>query len=145
MPGLKPALLTKPPAAEPENTPEWAVHEDWAVVQAVQHHLQLELPINLLVLSPGHTPNWDLVADLVNTVSRCYRSPRNCRTRYETTIHPREEGKLPPDTPPKKISKKQKSGFLQKPVHVCIEIPIIQKILINFSRCTIHIFHIGIH
>ncbi|XP_050722344.1 helicase domino-like [Eriocheir sinensis] len=117
LPGLKPALLTKPPTAEPENTPEWAVHEDWAVVQAVQHHLQLELPINLLVLSPGHTPNWDLVADLVNTVSRCYRSPRNCRTRYETTIHPREEGKLPPDAPPKKISKKQKSGFLQKPVH----------------------------
>ncbi|KAG0717332.1 Helicase domino [Chionoecetes opilio] len=117
LPGLKPALLTKPPAAEPENAPEWAVHEDWAVVQAVQHHLQLELPINLLVLSPGHTPNWDLVADLVNTVSRCYRSPRHCRTRYETTIHPREEGKLPPDAPIKKVSKKQKSGFLQKPLH----------------------------
>lgn len=125
LPGLKPALLTKPSTAEPENTPEWAVHEDWAVVQAVQHHLQLELPINLLVLSPGHTPNWDLVADLVNTVSRCYRSSRQCRARYEDTIHPREEGKLPPDAPAKKVSKKQKSGFLQKPLHVSndIELP----------------------
>lgn len=118
--GLKPALLTKPPTAEPENVPEWVVHEDWAVVQAVQQHLQLELPVNLLVLSPGHTPNWDLVADLVNWVSRCYRSPRHCRSRYESTILPREEGKLLPDLPPKKISKKQKSGILPKPLHVCI-------------------------
>lgn len=118
LPGLKPALLTKPPAAEPENAPEWAVHEDWAIVQAVQHHLQLELPVNLLVLSPGHTPNWDLVADYVNSVSRCYRSPRHCRSRYENTILPREEGKLPPDTPPKKITKKQKSGILPKPLQV---------------------------
>nr|XP_045582866.1 helicase domino-like isoform X2 [Procambarus clarkii] len=117
LPGLKPAILTKPPAAEPENTPEWTVHEDWAVVQAVQQHLQLELPVNLLVLSPGHTPNWDLVADLVNSISRCYRSPRHCRTRYESTILPREEGKLPPEVTTKKISKKQKSGVLSKPIH----------------------------
>ncbi|XP_068211112.1 helicase domino-like isoform X2 [Palaemon carinicauda] len=117
LPGLKPSLLTKPPVAEPENAPEWTVNEDWAVVQALQQHLQVELPINLLVLSPGHTPNWDLVADLVNSVSRCFRSARHCRARYESTILPREEGKLPPDTPTKKISKKQKSGILSKPLH----------------------------
>ncbi|XP_066970320.1 helicase domino isoform X4 [Macrobrachium rosenbergii] len=116
-PGSKPSLLTKPPVAEPENAPEWTVNEDWAVVQALQQHLQVELPINLLVLSPGHTPNWDLVADLVNSVSRCFRSARHCRARYESTILPREEGKLPPDTPTKKISKKQKSGILSKPLH----------------------------
>ncbi|XP_064088825.1 helicase domino-like [Macrobrachium nipponense] len=117
LPGLKPSLLTKPPVAEPENAPEWTVNEDWAVVQALQQHLQVELPINLLVLSPGHTPNWDLVADLVNSISRCFRSARHCRARYESTILPREEGKLPPDTPTKKISKKQKSGILSKPLH----------------------------
>ncbi|KAK7077901.1 hypothetical protein SK128_004066 [Halocaridina rubra] len=117
LPGLKPSLLTKPPIAEPENAPEWIVNEDWAIVQALQQHLQLELPVNLLVLSPGHTPNWDLVADSVNSVSRCFRSLRHCRSRYESTILPREEGKLPPETPTKKITKKQKSGLPTKPLH----------------------------
>ncbi|CAF90298.1 unnamed protein product, partial [Tetraodon nigroviridis] len=54
----------------------------------------LELPLNLNIVSPAHTPNWDLVSDVVNSCSRIYRSPKQCRNRYENVIIPREEGKV---------------------------------------------------
>lgn len=54
----------------------------------------LELPLNLAVVSPAHTPNWDLVSDVVNSCSRVYRSPKQCRNRYENVVIPREEGKV---------------------------------------------------
>nr|CAD7426185.1 unnamed protein product [Timema monikensis] len=118
IPGLKPPTLLKP-APEPENVPEWAVYEDWAILQAVQSFQ--ELPLNLMILSPGHTPNWDMVSDMVNTVSRVYRSPKQCRNsamiplaRYESVIIPREEGKLLFDPSPKK-QKKTKGGMYKFP------------------------------
>ncbi|KAH6932897.1 hypothetical protein HPB50_010505 [Hyalomma asiaticum] len=58
------------------DTPEWLIHEDWAILQTV-----------------------------VNTVSRIYRSPKQCKDRYETVIVPREEGKILYDTNPKKQKK----------------------------------------
>ncbi|KAL3244863.1 hypothetical protein MRX96_018452 [Rhipicephalus microplus] len=85
------------------DTPEWLIHEDWAILQVIQQ-LQ-DIPLNLTVLTPGHTPNWDLVADVVNTVSRIYRSPKQCKDRYENIIVPREEGKILYDTNPKKQKK----------------------------------------
>lgn len=54
----------------------------------------LELPLNLTIVSPAHTPNWDLVSDVVNSCSRIYRSSKQCRSRYENVIIPREEGKV---------------------------------------------------
>lgn len=54
----------------------------------------LELPLNLAIVSPAHTPNWDLVCDVVNSCSRVYRSPKQCRSRYENVVIPREEGKV---------------------------------------------------
>lgn len=62
------------------------------IIQAVKH--LLELPLNLTVVSPAHTPNWDLVSDVVNSCSRIYRSSKQCRSRYENVIIPREEGKV---------------------------------------------------
>jgi len=62
------------------------------VSQAVKQ--LLELPLNLSIVSPAHTPNWDLVSDVVNSCSRIYRSPKQCRNRYENVIIPREEGKV---------------------------------------------------
>lgn len=62
------------------------------VSQAVKQ--LLELPLNLTIVSPAHTPNWDLVSDVVNSCSRIYRSPKQCRNRYENVIIPREEGKV---------------------------------------------------
>lgn len=64
------------------------------VLQAVKQ--LLELPLNLTVVSPAHTPNWDLVSDVVNSCSRIYRSSKQCRNRYENVLIPREEGKVRP-------------------------------------------------
>lgn len=78
VPGQKPPLSSKP-LSDSENLPEWTIHEDWALLQSIEK-LQ-ELPLNLVVLKPGHTPNWDMVADMVNMVSSIYRSPSHCRNR----------------------------------------------------------------
>ncbi|XP_023576411.1 E1A-binding protein p400 isoform X3 [Octodon degus] len=75
----------------PQDSPEWLIGEDWALLQAVKQ--LLELPLNLTIVSPAHTPNWDLVSDVVNSCSRIYRSSKQCRNRYENVIIPREEGK----------------------------------------------------
>uniref|UniRef100_A0A669PIC2 E1A binding protein p400 n=1 Tax=Phasianus colchicus TaxID=9054 RepID=A0A669PIC2_PHACC len=83
--------LVKPAAENGQDNPEWLISEDWALLQAVKQ--LLELPLNLAVVSPAHTPNWDLVSDVVNSCSRVYRSPKQCRNRYENVIIPREEGK----------------------------------------------------
>lgn len=91
IPGLKQPLSLKP-LTEPEGMTEWCIYEDVAILHVLQN-LQ-GLPLNLMLLSPGHTPNWDLVADTVNQLSRTYRSPKQCRYRYEAVIVPREEGKL---------------------------------------------------
>nr|XP_060641641.1 E1A-binding protein p400 isoform X6 [Anolis sagrei ordinatus] len=83
--------LVKPAAEVGQDNPEWLISEDWALLQAVKQ--LLELPLNLAVVSPAHTPNWDLVSDVVNSCSRVYRSPKQCRNRYENVVIPREEGK----------------------------------------------------
>lgn len=73
---------------EPEGLAEWAIYEDMALLSIIQN-MQC-LPLNLMLLSPGHTPNWDLVADVVNRTSRVYRTPKQCKNRYEMVIVPRE-------------------------------------------------------
>ncbi|XP_040504271.1 E1A-binding protein p400 isoform X17 [Gallus gallus] len=95
--------LVKPAAETGQDNPEWLISEDWALLQAVKQ--LLELPLNLAVVSPAHTPNWDLVSDVVNSCSRVYRSPKQCRNRYENVIIPREEGKLMYEANPKKKTK----------------------------------------
>uniref|UniRef100_T1JC71 Helicase domino n=1 Tax=Strigamia maritima TaxID=126957 RepID=T1JC71_STRMM len=108
----------KPPQAASKPSPEvqiencdWLIQEDWALLQAVQ--ALLELPLSLTVLSPAHTPNWDMVADVVNSTSHYYRSPKQCKNRYELVIVPREEGKILYDTNPKK-QKKSKGIYRTK-------------------------------
>lgn len=90
---------------EPEGMTEWAIYEDAQLLNIIQN-LQ-GLPLNLMLLSPGHTPNWDFVAETVNQVSRVYRTPKQCKYRYENYIMPREEGKLMET--PKKQPKKSKN------------------------------------
>ncbi|KAM4050566.1 E1A-binding protein p400-like isoform 2-T2 [Anomaloglossus baeobatrachus] len=102
---IKPVMETGP------DNPEWLISEDWALLQAVKQ--LLELPLNLSVVSPAHTPNWDLVSDVVNSCSRIYRSSKQCRTRYENVIIPREEGKLLFEASPKK---KSENIFKNKPL-----------------------------
>uniref|UniRef100_A0A673ZAL2 E1A binding protein p400 n=1 Tax=Salmo trutta TaxID=8032 RepID=A0A673ZAL2_SALTR len=95
--------LVKPAMEAGQDNPEWLISEDWALLQALKQ--LLELPLNLTIMSPAHTPNWDLVSDVVNSCSRIYRSPKQCRNRYENVIIPREEGKLVYEANPKKKTK----------------------------------------
>ncbi|XP_050451376.1 helicase domino isoform X5 [Cataglyphis hispanica] len=97
---------------EPDHAIDWLIYEEWSLLHSIQSYQGL--PLNTIILSPGHTPNWDMVADCVNNGTRLHRSPKHCRGRYESVIIPREEGKLLYDTPPKK-QKKQKGSVYKTP------------------------------
>lgn len=91
IPALKQQVPLKP-LVEPDGMVDWIIHEDTELLNVIQ---QLQgLPLNLMLLSPGHKPNWDLVADIINQTSRVYRPAKHCQYRYEAVIVPREEGKL---------------------------------------------------
>ncbi|KAM7391655.1 hypothetical protein PAMP_022326 [Pampus punctatissimus] len=109
--------LVKPAMEAGQDNPEWLISEDWALLQAVKQ--LLELPLNLTVVSPAHTPNWDLVSDVVNSCSRIYRSPKQCRNRYENVIIPREEGKLVYEANPKKKTKSIYKSKNSRPLRTC--------------------------
>ncbi|XP_057688060.1 E1A-binding protein p400 isoform X3 [Corythoichthys intestinalis] len=109
--------LVKPAIDAGQDNPEWLISEDWALLQAVKQ--LLELPLNLTIVSPAHTPNWDLVSDVVNSCSRIYRSPKQCRNRYENVIIPREEGKLMYEANPKKKTKSIYKSKNSRPLRTC--------------------------
>ncbi|CAB1321845.1 unnamed protein product [Coregonus sp. 'balchen'] len=109
--------LVKPAMEAGQDNPEWLISEDWALLQAVKQ--LLELPLNLTIVSPAHTPNWDLVSDVVNSCSRVYRSPKQCRNRYENVIIPREEGKLVYEVNPKKKTKSIYKSKNSRPLRTC--------------------------
>ncbi|XP_064613460.1 helicase SRCAP-like isoform X3 [Liolophura sinensis] len=108
-----PASSNKPVMDITPDHPEWLIHEDWALLQAVQ--TLLYLPLNLMIVSPAHIPNWDLVSDVVNSCSRVYRSPKQCKLRYENVIIAREEGRILYDINPRK-QKKSKGIYKDLPV-----------------------------
>ncbi|XP_014482898.1 PREDICTED: uncharacterized protein LOC106748666 [Dinoponera quadriceps] len=89
---------------------EWLINEDVTLLQAVK--MYPAHPVNLLLLDQD--TNWDLVSDIVNNISRLYRSFKQCRTRYDTVVEPREEGKMLYDATPKK-QKKQKGNVYKTP------------------------------
>ncbi|XP_053092059.1 E1A-binding protein p400 isoform X2 [Pangasianodon hypophthalmus] len=109
--------LVKPTMEPGQDNPEWLISEDWALLQAVKQ--LLELPLNLTIASPAHTPNWDLVSDVVSSCSRIYRSPKQCRSRYENVIIPREEGKLIYEANPKKKTKSIYKTKNSRPLRTC--------------------------
>ncbi|GFY51188.1 helicase domino [Trichonephila inaurata madagascariensis] len=104
-PGLKqPSLVVNKPGVDIHiDKQEWLVQEDWAILQVIQEFQTI--PLNLTVLLPAHTPNWDMASEAVYAASRNWRSAKACRMRYENVIVPREEGKILYDTNPKKQKK----------------------------------------
>jgi len=70
-----------------------------------------ELPLSLIAESPAHIPNWDLIADIVNGCSRSYRSPKQCKNRFENFIAAREEGRAVYDPSPRKMKKTVKGIY----------------------------------
>ncbi|XP_011862231.1 PREDICTED: E1A-binding protein p400-like [Vollenhovia emeryi] len=39
-----------------------------------------------MTLFSGHTPNWDMVADIINYCALLYTSPSECKSRYESVM-----------------------------------------------------------
>uniref|UniRef100_A0A2C9JZS6 Helicase domino n=1 Tax=Biomphalaria glabrata TaxID=6526 RepID=A0A2C9JZS6_BIOGL len=84
-----------PVVAKPEpdpNYPEWLVHEEWALLEAVQHIQKLNP--ELIIDNPAQTVNWDFVSDYVSVVGRIFRAAKHCRYQYEYVVLPREDGKI---------------------------------------------------
>jgi E1A-binding protein p400 len=118
IPVLKTSSHVTKTSPEPDQAMNWLVHEEWSLLHSIQNYQGL--PLNTMILSPGHTPNWDMVADVVNNGSRVFRSPKESRSRYDSVIVPREEGKLMYDTTPKKQKKQKGSVYKTLPVsEVC--------------------------
>ncbi|XP_068510317.1 E1A-binding protein p400-like isoform X2 [Anas acuta] len=46
----------------------------------------LALPLNLAILSPAQTVNWDFVSNVVNSCNYVYRSPEQCQNHYIKTF-----------------------------------------------------------
>lgn len=104
---------TKAITAEPDYPADWMINEDWLLLQAIQvYQAQPTLP---LMSTSYLVHNWDLVADIVNNGSRLFRSFKQCRTRYETVVEPREEGKPFFDAAAPKKQKKQKGNVYKTP------------------------------
>ena len=91
--------------------PEWTIQEDWALHQAVRSVQELSLATVSSGGHSGHIVNWDLVSDMVNAVSWCYRPAKQCRARWEANLVPREEGRITMDNTPKKLKKDKKLGM----------------------------------
>ncbi|XP_075290797.1 E1A-binding protein p400-like isoform X2 [Opisthocomus hoazin] len=66
------------------DSPAWLTAEDLTLLKAVK---QLRAPpLNLAIVSPAQTANWDFVSDLVNSCNYVYRSPKQCQNRYITAF-----------------------------------------------------------
>ncbi|GFN95545.1 E1a-binding protein p400 [Plakobranchus ocellatus] len=94
-PSQPPTPQPTPIVAKPEpdpNYPEWLVHEEWALLEAVQHIQKLNS--DLLIDNPAQIVNWDFVSDFVSVVGRCFRAAKHCRYQYEYFVLPREDGKI---------------------------------------------------
>lgn len=119
IPGMK--LTVSKPTVEPPIFHNWTIHEDMALLNVIQNYQRL--PLNLLIIKAGQSPNWDFVADYVNTVSITYRSPKQCRHRYETVLIPREEGKQIYDASAAR-KKKNKNVYNKYPIQTKSHRPI---------------------
>uniref|UniRef100_A0A667ZV60 E1A binding protein p400 n=1 Tax=Myripristis murdjan TaxID=586833 RepID=A0A667ZV60_9TELE len=75
--------LVKPAMEAGQDNPEWLISEDWALLQVPALASSSAI---LAVITRNQL-------DVVNSCSRIYRSPKQCRSRYENVIIPREEGK----------------------------------------------------
>uniref|UniRef100_A0A8B9CJV1 Myb-like domain-containing protein n=1 Tax=Anser brachyrhynchus TaxID=132585 RepID=A0A8B9CJV1_9AVES len=74
----------KSAAGTQQDSPAWLISEDVALLKVVKE--LLALPLNLAILSPAQTVNWDFVSDVVNSCNYVYRSPEQCQNHYIKTF-----------------------------------------------------------
>lgn len=63
-----------------DQLPPWTIQEEWALLMVIQH-LQ-DLPVNLCILTPGHTPNWELVSEVISDIGFTHRSYKMCEYHF---------------------------------------------------------------
>ncbi|NXL88081.1 EP400 protein, partial [Alectura lathami] len=80
----RPLSALKSAADTAQDSPAWLFDEDVALLKAVKQ--LLALPLNLAVVSPAQTVNWDFVSDVVNFCNYAYLSPEQCQDRYTKTF-----------------------------------------------------------
>lgn len=97
-----------------EQLPPWTIQEEWALLMIIQH-LQ-DLPVNLCILTPGHTPNWELVSEVISSVGFTHRSHKMCEYHFAAHVQKREmsrdsswDERALQAQPPAKKSKKHKN------------------------------------
>lgn len=71
-----------------DQLPPWTIQEEWALLMVIQH-LQ-DLPVNLCILTPAHTPNWELVSEVISDIGFAHRSYKMCEYHFASTIQKRE-------------------------------------------------------
>lgn len=71
-----------------DQLPPWTLQEEWALLMVIQH-LQ-DLPVNLCILTPGHTPNWELVSEVISDAGFTQRSNKMCEYHFILTVQKRE-------------------------------------------------------
>ncbi|NXL10118.1 EP400 protein, partial [Mesembrinibis cayennensis] len=82
------SALIKSAADAGQDSPAWLIAEDLALLKAVK---QLwALPLNLAIVSPAQTANWDFVSEVVNSCNYVYRSPKQCQNHYIKAFADRE-------------------------------------------------------
>ncbi|XP_051625131.1 E1A-binding protein p400-like isoform X5 [Manacus candei] len=74
------SALTSLAADTGQDGPAWLIAEDMALLKAMEQ--SRTPPLNLAVVSPAQTANWDFVSDVVNSSNYVYRSPKQCQSRY---------------------------------------------------------------
>ncbi|NXV90488.1 EP400 protein, partial [Calonectris borealis] len=74
------SVLIKSAAGTGQDSPAWLIAEDLALLKGVEE--LRALPLNLAIVSPAQTANWDFVSDVVNSCNYVYRSPKQCQNHY---------------------------------------------------------------
>jgi|SRR6218665_4210507 len=87
----------------------------YILLQAYQMHQELPVVSSLDIMST-HSSNWEVISDIVNVCSRTYRTPKQCKNRFDNVILPREEGKFLYDINPRKLKKSNKGLYKVGPL-----------------------------
>ncbi|NXN19624.1 EP400 protein, partial [Indicator maculatus] len=89
----RPSSAFQPAAAAEQDSPAWIIAEDLALLKAVK---QVQtLPLNLAIVSPAQTANWDFVSDVVSSSNYAYRSPEQCQNHYLKAFEGKNPGGYP--------------------------------------------------
>ncbi|NXG47605.1 EP400 protein, partial [Psilopogon haemacephalus] len=89
----RPSPAFQSDAKDKQDSPAWIIAEDLALLKAVKQIWTL--PLNLAIVWPAQTANWDFVSDVVSSSNYAYRSPEHCHSRYLKAFEGKNTGGYP--------------------------------------------------